>query len=363
MADIPYELMHLPKILHETFDDIVPQAKSGTNEQKDVNFLTRALAAFTIQKITGCEKDVAANSVVDSGNDGGVDAAYFSEPTNTLWLVQSKYDQSGLGQPELQGITRFKTGLEQILGGDFTEIEQSEGWKPKIQDLKIWLSKPGLQIKVIVVYSSLALLSDDRVRLFENLKLQFNNDDNFIEFKSYGLTSVHDWITGRDKGVGVEKVDLEILNPGWFKAPHETIYGKIKFSSLVKLIKDHGAALVAANIRRYKGRSDVNEQIAKTVTTEPENLFYLNNGLTAYCSRLEVNNIDRNNSAKKRITAHGFCIVNGAQTLGSIGDACQGIEKIPENGEVFIKIVSLERCEDEREFAKRITESTNRQIK
>ncbi len=57
--------------------------------------------------------------------------------------------------------------------------------------------------------------------------------------------------------------------------------------------------------------------------------------------------------------AFGFSIVNGAQTLGSAaryirenGDPCP-------DGYVFLKVVSLERCEDDVAFAHRITQSTN----
>jgi len=99
-----------------------------------------------------------------------------------------------------------------------------------------------------------------------------------------------------------------------------------------------------ANIWAYKGRTEVNDQILETVKEEPEHFFYLNNGLTAYCERLEVHNLDRANWESKRITAYGLSIVNGAQSLGSLARFFADHPQSPSNGFTFLKIISLERC-------------------
>jgi hypothetical protein len=121
----------------------------------------------------------------------------------------------------------------------------------------------------------------------------------------------------------------------------------------------HGKTLVAANIRNYKGSTDVNDQILATIRDEPEHFFYLNNGLTAYCERLEVHNLDRGRTQHKRLTVYGFSIVNGAQTVGSIAAFFASNPQPLPQGYVFLKIISLQRSLDERAFAQRITQSTN----
>lgn len=50
----------------------------------------------------------------------------------------------------------------------------------------------------------------------------------------------------------------------------------------------------------------MDRHIALSVREEPQHFLYLNNGLTAYCQRLEVNNLDRANAEEKRIRAFGF---------------------------------------------------------
>jgi AIPR protein len=149
------------------------------------------------------------------------------------------------------------------------------------------------------------------------------------------------------------------LNPCCWQKPYKTFFGLLPLRDLANLYTQHGKQLVAANIRAYKGSTEVNDRIVKTIEKEPEKFFYLNNGLTAYCDRLEENNYDRGNPESKRVTAYGLSIVNGAQTLGSVAEYFTNSPDSTVEGHVFIKVISLERCEDDRAFAEQITRSTN----
>lgn len=357
-AERPYEIIHVAPKLRKDFSGYVPEAQLGNAEEKEKNFLTRSLAAYAVQQLTNCSIQAAADSVVDGGGDGGIDAIYFSPAANMLWLVQSKYIDDGRGQPSLGDASKFKNGIEALIQGKFEAFDKNIKWKTMMPQVQAWLKVPALQIKIILVYTGLSLLVEDRIRIFEDLQNRFNNDDNFICFKPYGLASIDAWISGIEDNAGVEKVEMEISHPGWFKEPYETILGRIRIEDIIKLYHQHGQKLIAANIRRYKGRTAVNDKIQKTAAEEPENLFYLNNGLTAYCERFEIPHEDRADMKKKKVTAYGLSIVNGAQTLGSLLKAYPA-PVTPINGYVGIKIISLHGCEDDKGFARRITESTN----
>jgi len=177
-------------------------------------------------------------------------------------------------------------------------------------------------------------------------------------------------LAGKDKllltatplqGPGVSKVELTLLKPGWVREPYETVFGIIPLKEISGLYALHGKRLIAANIRGYKGSTEVNDQIIETVREEPQHFFYLNNGLTAFCERLEVHNLDRADPDAKRITAYNLSIVNGAQTLGSLTNYFSGEPQVTPQGFAFLKIISLERCPDDRQFADRITRCTNLQ--
>lgn len=355
-AEKPYEIDHIPPHLHALFDGRVPPAEFGQTEQeKENNFLSRALAAFAVHKLSGCTLDEAAASLVDGGGDGGIDAVYFSPTSNTVWLAQSKFIENGRGEPELGEASKFKDGIDNLLSGKWDAFLKNAGWVKRLPPIKkLFEGHSVLHVESVLVYSGINAVSEDRLRLFETLESRFNHGDEFLHFGTYSLVTVHDWITGADAPAGVDKIELEILKPGWVTEPYQTIYGQVRVADVAALYETHRAALVEANLRRYKGLTEVNKRIKDTLQGEAAHFFYLNNGLTAYCMKLDVAATDRANTEKKRITARGFSIVNGAQTIGTIHAAKTGGD-----GLVLLKIISLEKCEKETIFARRITESTN----
>lgn len=358
-VEVPIEMFRLPENIRAILQGKLPEATTGDAEERERNFLSRALAAYAIHKLGGATVDEAAASVVDGGGDGGIDAVYHAPSNNILWIVQSKFIATGRGEPALGDVTKFKTGLENFLQGNFEAFRENALWAAIIPRLQVIFGSGTLQVRAVLVYTGINLVSDDRRRLFEDLKFRFSHGSDYLDFIVCNLTTIHDWLTGADQGPGVPEVELTLRKPGWIREPYETIYGLLPLGDLANLYADHGRRLITANIRAYKGNTTVNEQIAETVCSEPQYFFYLNNGLTAYCRRIEVNNLDRANSEEKRIKTYGFSIVNGAQTLGSVAQTVASLPGPQREGFVFIKIVSLERCPDEREFAERITRSTN----
>jgi AIPR protein len=358
--EIPLEIPQLRERLLNDFKGRLPDATTGSEEERERNFLSRALAAFAIHRLSGCALDDAAQAVVDGGGDGGIDAIYYAPTSRCLWVAQSKFISNGRGEPQLAEVIKFKDGLENLLQGRFEAFDKNAFWKDKIPDLQNNFEDNSLQVRAVLVYSGVNVVSDDRLRLFEDLKARFSPGENYFTFIPCGLTTIGDWLTGADQEPGVAEVSLTLSKPGWLKDPYpyETIYGLLPLADLNALCQSHGRKLVAANIREYKGETEVNEQIIKTLRDEPGHFFYLNNGLTAYCTRLEVTHFDRANVDQKRVRAFNFSIVNGAQTLGTVAKFFDAAETPTLDGFVFLKIISLERCEDEG-FAQRITHSTN----
>lgn len=358
-VELPIEITHVPGRLRQDFTGKIPEATNGTVDEKEANFLSRALAAFSLHKLAGCTLDEAAGAIVDGGGDGGIDAIWYSPASHKLWLVQSKFIRDGRGEPALGDVAKFKAGLENLLQGNFAAFGANAAWVALLPRLQSIFGDGALEVRAVLVYSGTASVSEDRRRMFEDLRIRFSPDSDYLQFQTCNLITVHDWITGADQGPGIPEVDLKLCKPGWVKEPYETIYGLVPLAEVAELYRQKGPRLVAANIRAYKGRTEVNEHIALAVREEPQHFLYLNNGLTAYCERLEVNNLDRANAEEKRIRAFGFSIVNGAQTLGSIASAIPNPAEAAPAGHVFLKVISLERCEDDVGFAERITRSTN----
>lgn len=361
--ELPLEIPQLHERLRRDFTGKIPEASSGRADEREKNFLSRALAAFAVHKLSGCGLDDAANAVIDGGGDGGIDAIHYEPSTQLLWVAQSKYFADGQGEPSLGDVAKFKEGLENLLGLRFEAFAANVEFARRTPLIKTYFDQTNLQVRAVLAYSGIHTVSDDRIRMFENLKYRFSRDSDYFITLRYNLTSIHAWLMSGDHASGVD-VTVTIHQPARVvsPAPYEMYYGLISLSDLAALYKDErvgGKTLVAANIREYKGTTVVNDQIRATLRDEPHHFVYLNNGLTAYCSSIKVVPAFRGNNEQQRLELRGFSIVNGAQTLGSIARFTEADAAAAPDGFAFIKIISLERCEDERDFAKKITRCTN----
>ena len=353
----PIEIVHLRDRLRAKYTGILREG-GGKSDDREANFLSRALAAFTIEMLSGCQDSEAVAAVVDGSGDGGIDAIHYSESIHVLWVLQSKFHQDGTGEPGLADVAKFKMGLESLLQGHFEAFARNRTWAALIPRVASALNDRSLVVRAVLCYSGANLVSEDRRRMFEDLRSRFSITDDYFEVKFCNLTTIHDWITSANRRPGVAAVELKIRTPGWVTQPYETIYGMVALSELAALYSRHGDELVESNIRSYKGNTQVNEQISRTVRDQPEHFFYLNNGLTAYCDSFRVHNADRGKLEEKRVTANNLCIVNGAQTLGSVAKVLADSPHCGQGGFVFVKLISLARCSDP-DFAKLVTKSTN----
>lgn len=357
MPELPLELLQVRERLETDYQGLI--TGEGRNPTEiDRNFRSKALAAFAIHKLSGCTLQESADAIVDGGGDGGIDGLHFHAPSETLWVVQSKFFNEGQGEPALGDVAKFKVGLENLLDGRFKAFEGNAAFARRLPQLHQHFDSTSLKVHALLVYSGIQRVSDDRVRMFERLRDHYSVERDYFHTRNYNLTSIHGWLLPGDQASGVD-VTLTLYQPARIAspAPYEMRYGFVKLSDLSALYAQHAKRLITANIREYKGETKVNDSILTTLRDEPEHFPYFNNGLTAYCSSMRVKAADLGNSDAKRVVITGFSVVNGAQTLGAIAK-CTEADGAPE-GFAFIKVISLSGAEDERVLAKRITRSTN----
>ncbi len=352
----PLELDQLIRRLYADYGTRIPVPASRNAHQARTGFLTRALAAFTIQQLSGCTLDEAAAAVVDAGGDGGIDAVHYSAALHQLFLVQAKVMLDGEGEPSSGDILKFQQGVEALLNG---RLEHFTGalWQAKKPGIELCLKDEALEVVAVLAFTTERVIAPNRLVGFRDLQGRISANNAFFTFRPYNLTSLTDWVIGDPAG-GLD-VELVFHDPGWPQDPFETIYGQVKAKDLAELYTRHGLRLVDRNIRVFKGKTDVNEGIKDTLTNEPQKLFYFNNGLTAHCDRFHVEHVDRGNVRMKRVKAYGFSVVNGAQTLGSLGHVAHVAGDISEEATVLVRLISLMNCVDDVAFGEQITRNSN----
>lgn len=143
------------------------------------------------------------------------------------------------------------------------------------------------------------------------------------------------------------------------KEPHLAVYGQVCAADVAEWMKTHGNRLFERNIRQFLGTSNVNQDIVDTLLNRPEEFWYFNNGITAVASGLAKKPIGGNSSESGIFECTGFCVVNGAQTVGSIFSAAERSPESVQKAMVPVRIISSEV--GSAAFSSEVTRFTNTQ--
>ncbi|HQC45887.1 MAG TPA: AIPR family protein [Myxococcota bacterium] len=134
-------------------------------------------------------------------------------------------------------------------------------------------------------------------------------------------------------------------------APRETLVALIKGNELADLYDQYGNKLFAHNIRLPLITKNVNPEIRRTAEEEPENFFYFNNGVSAVCKKFELSGT--------KVTATGFQIINGAQTVDSLRKALRRNRN--EKIYVLFRLTASESYGKDKNFTENVIRFNNTQ--
>jgi len=159
------------------------------------------------------------------------------------------------------------------------------------------------------------------------------------------------------------EVDLEVdlLNWGGGTAdPLKILYGKVSGADIAKWYQDHKTDLFAENIRVVIPRSEINAGMAETVKTTPERFGYYNNGIVILANSIATSPGGLLNRDVLRVGLNGSSIVNGAQTVSTLGSLL-GTEWEQNLSQVFVLTRCIEVPVEDPSLARGITRYANTQ--
>lgn len=334
--------------------DIKP---STSEDDKQKNFLSRALAAYALTIEAIVDADIAGASVTDGFDDNGIDAIYYDRSAKTLWLIQSKYIESGIGGIDNGDVEKFAKGVKKLIDADFSRFNK------KVNDRKDEileaLDDSTVKIQILFAYTGKRLSTHNWDSINDLLDEQ-NDTEEVLFFTDFNIDKVY---KGLETGVGVAPIneDITISNWGHIEEPFKSYYGQITGTDLGVLWEKYGRRLFTENIRNFLGASTVNDEIIKTIKVEPDNFIYFNNGITILCESIKKKLLGGADKSIGAFTCNGISVVNGAQTLGSIGSLYTSNPDELGKVKVMVKFISLE--DSPVGFGQRITVATNTQNK
>lgn len=349
----PLELELLCEKLNQDFSHQIT-GEGQNDESKRRNFLSKAIAAFVLHEEATVSLNDAVSASVDGGLDHGIDSILI-DSNHVIWLVQSKYIDTGTGEPELGDVSKFRDGIVDLLGGRFERF--NDAVKSKRVDIENAMNSGICKVKAILAYSGTAI-SDDKRNIFSDIERTFNDSSpDFIRCYAYGLSTLHELHTSCLEENLIDD-EIELVNFGHIQRPYKAYYGQINAEKLLSLWNTHKHQLVEKNIRRFKGETSVNQSLAKTLDDNPEHFFYFNNGITFLCNSIsEIGSRDSNRQVRK-FKVKGLSIINGAQTVGVIGSkSSEFYQQHPV--QVFATFLCLNGTPDD--FSIEVTQARNRQ--
>lgn len=281
-------------------------------------------------------------------NEGGVDGYLEDETNKIIMLIQSKYKKD-VNEDELKSFLNIPDILFSPQSNDYLEKldprvravlaplkerVQTDNWTIV---LRFATGRPPAEKEKLLVQAADADYRHRKLRV----NCEIIGQENIKAIWEEVVTGMG----GLNEPV---KIAFKQGNYLAFSTPRPTILGTVSGNELANLYKRYRNLLFAQNIRLpmlSSGR--INPDIAKTAKENPSDFFYYNNGVSAICTSFEEKN--------GTIEAWDFQIINGAQTVGTLGEALS----LSSDVKVLFRLTTADK--DAASFRDEITRTNNTQ--
>jgi hypothetical protein len=310
-----------------------------------------ALAIFALSLYLMIEDvdEFAANAITEDSNDKKADIFYLDLNEKRAVIAQNYFAVNwGKFSAIEQKASDLNTAITWLLTASEDDIPIP--LKPKATDLRRALKDGDIkQIDILYIHNCYESPNvgdamkavESTARLAVDAIVAPTEYPVSITSIELGLRKIDELYKGRQTEILVDTwLELQVSgyveewSSGW-KAILTTVPGDWIFD----LYTQHETRLFSANYRDYLGsvqrKGNINRQITETASSEPQNFWVYNNGITALTDELQLDPSD-----PTVIRIRGISIINGAQTTGALSHATS-----VENIRVPIRIVECSKKE------------------
>ena len=329
-------------------------AGSDTNRRRSLAFLF--LVTKTMFELTD---DETVDSIVDGGNDFGVDSIWF-EPADEgeikVALIQSKYRST------LDGASAFpEDGVIKLIGAVDTlfdpalPVTLNERLRRRVEDVRSFIVDGAIpRVTVIAANNGTTWSRESQQRI----DASSGRHANLVEWRHVGADAFVSMLQAR-KPVSTE---LQLVGEALVESFNfrRVLVGRMSVSQLAGLAEQYDNRLFERNIRRYLGLAGnrVNEAVAYTLREPGQrpNFYFYNNGITITCSKFQHNALQSQNW---RVKVDDLQIVNGGQTARTVQQVANDLGADVATAEVLVRLYEI--AEDDSDLIEAITFATNSQ--
>ncbi|MBA5725601.1 AIPR family protein [Bombella favorum] len=325
--------LSLRRFVKKLEQDIVPYLEGNFSSEEKRNSL--ALTGLFLASAAGMPLEYANKYIVDGSEDFGIDGIFYNEVTKVFYFVQTKFrtaQDKSIGQGD---VLKFKNGIEKIIRANVSGA--GKRLKNIYNEISGSLEDINTRIKMCIVTTSKVDIEPNCKDILDEFCSRQNDTDESFSWEYVNFNRLYQsarFFTKTDSN----SIDINLYGMGILRDPHRAYYGHVAGEDVATWVCQHGTRLFEQNVRFTLCNSDVNEGILKTIREDPENFWYLNNGITAIASHVKYPPSETN---PKKIHAEGINIINGAQTAGMLARALEeGIDL--SQVRVSFRVISLE---------------------
>jgi hypothetical protein len=353
-------LNRIRSVLHDQFDAHIDMSDREKHpaDQIEACFLSRALAALCVRSLTGVDPAVAGAAVVDGFDDCGIDAIHFNANTDTLYIVQSKWSGNEKTSFDEGTASKFVNGIRALIQPDFDRFnDKVRAKEPEIREALF--SSRQIDVKMITAHTALQPIGTHVARVIDELAESLNNPVPIAEHIDFDQAGIYELITAESRDTKIT-IQAGLSEWGVIETPFLAYYGRIQLQQVLQWWNEHRNKLFSQNLRLFYQSSAVNEALRKTLVEDPASFWYFNNGITIIADKVVRGIAGAPAHMFGNFTCEGASVVNGAQTVGTVGNSldAQGDEG-EANAWVQVRLISLEKCPPG--FGSKITRATNLQ--
>ncbi|KIG17294.1 putative abortive infection phage resistance protein [Enhygromyxa salina] len=341
-------------------EELRDRAKEELNISGDETKLkSLAFVFLCVRTLLDLDTDDAFDCLVEGGNDFGVDAIHITDERDgefLVTLVQAKYSKSleGASGFPATGLEKLAQAVRYLFDPNTTLNTINERLHVRVEEVRS-LIRDGIipQVRVIACNNGKRWESNGAevirvANLGDQVTWEYVNHEDIVKILK-STKPVNDRLQLTGKAL-VENMNFS-----------RVLVGRVSVEEVYALIDRNGDRLLERNIRRYLGLrgNRVNEAIQGTLSREPSNFYFYNNGITLTCDKFSHNALQ---SGDFQIQVENLQIINGGQTCMTIhrtlkNSSAKGERSAPAS--VLLRLYELPS--DNEDLVQRITYATNSQ--
>jgi AIPR protein len=348
------------KRLFQSYLDLKDLSLNDAEIEKKI--LTRCLAAYSIYSQIDATAETSAESVMDGADDNGIDAIYYSPQNKRMIITQAKWIKDGKTEPDSAEVAKFCKGVKDLFEMNFDRFNDKVRQKQAM--IEKALSEYETKYTLVVIDTSEKIsLATHAQRHIDDLLEELNSagegdTEQLVEFIKLNQSKIFSSFT---LSMGDSPINLEIGLGEWgtINEPHKAYYGMVSAREVAKWWADYQRKLFHKNIRQVLGATDVNNEIEETLESSPDKFWYYNNGITIIADKIEKSMVGGGTREIGAFKLENASVVNGAQTVSTIGKYAAKNEANLDKARVQTRIISLKDAPPD--FGKEVTRTNNRQ--